>query len=147
MESKHQMTLKMKKMTRNHLFYILVTLFAMFYLLKLYLNFSNNCISPHGCTASGQFVLFSFENFIKMIKHLWFLIFGLLSRNGLGQMVISPVDLPKIEPDAIVPELELNQGVVRGKRYSDLGVEIFTGIPYAQVWFLIYYGSLKFCKL
>ena len=119
----------------------------MFYLLKLYLNFSNNCISPLGCTASGQFVLFSFENFIKMIKHLWFLIFGLLSRNGLGQMVISPVDLPKIEPDAIVPELDLNQGVVRGKRYSDLGVEIFTGIPYAQAWFLIYYGSLKFCKL
>ena len=87
--------------------------------------------------------MFSFENFIKMIKHLWFLIFGLLSRNGLGQMVISPVELPKIEPDAIVPELELNQGVVRGKRYSDLGVEILTGIPYAQAWFLIYYGSLN----
>ena len=109
----------------------------MFYLLKLCLNFSINCISPLGCTASGQFVLFSFENFIKMIKHLWFLIFGHLSQNGLGQMVISPVDLSKIEPDAIVPELQLNQGVVTGKRYSDLGVEVFTGIPYAQAGFYL----------
>ena len=63
------------------------------------------------------------------------MIFGLLTQNGLGQMVISPVDLPSIEPDEILPELELNQGVVTGKRYSGLGVEIFTGIPYAQVGF------------
>ena len=124
-----------KNDSESHFFYILVTLFDMFYLLTLYLNFSINCISPLGCTASGQFVLFSFENFIKMIKHLWFLIFGHLSRNGLGQMVISPVDLSKIKPDAIVPELQLNQGVVTGKRYSDLGVEVFTGIPYAQAGF------------
>lgn len=67
-----------------------------------------------------------------MIKTLCFFILGLLVQNGLGQMVISPVDLPKIESDEVVPELELNQGLVKGKRYSDLGVEIFTGIPYAQ---------------
>ena len=72
-----------------------------------------------------------------MIKHLWFLIFELLTQNIRGQMVISPVDLPSIEPDDIVPELELNQGVVTGKRYSDLGVEIFTGIPYGQEGFRI----------
>ena len=72
-----------------------------------------------------------------MIKHLWFLIFELFIRNCLGQMVISPVDLPSIQPDVIVPELELNQGVVSGKRYSELGVEIFTGIPYGQEGFRI----------
>ena len=109
----------------------------MFYLLKLCLNFSINCISPLGCTASGPFVLFSFENFIKMIKHLWFLIFGLFCQNGLGQMVISPIDLSKIEADAIEPQLELNQGLVMGKRYSELGIDIFTGIPYAQARFLL----------
>ena len=80
-----------------------------------------------------------------MIKHLWFLIFGLLTQNGLGQMVISPVDLPSIEPDEIQPELELNQGVVTGKRYSGLGVEIFTGIPYAQVGFR--YNAFRHSKL
>ena len=132
-----KLNMGLEKLTRNHLFYILVTLFAMFYLLKLCLNFSINCTSPLGCTASGPFVLFSFENFIKMIKHLWFFIFGYFSQNGLGQMVISPVDLLKIEADATVPQLELNQGLVMGKRYSDLGVDIFTGIPYAQAWFLL----------
>ena len=65
------------------------------------------------------------------------MIFGLFSQNGLGQMVISPVDLSKIEADATVPQLELNQGLVMGKRYSELGIDIFTGIPYAQVWFLL----------
>ena len=65
------------------------------------------------------------------------MIFGYFSQNGLGQMVISPVDLLKIEADATIPQLELNQGLVMGKRYSDLGVDIFTGIPYAQAWFLL----------
>ena len=52
------------------------------------------------------------------------MIFGYFSQNGLGQMVISPVDLSKIEADATVPQLELNQGLVMGKRYSVLGVDI-----------------------